>query len=157
MSREPVDEGPIHAFLAGRGPDGRGRRLAEVLAFDDARIEGVHDFIQWCFPLREASRAVLGSPVLGLEEAQAIRADPAAQQGLRAALERMTRFYRETDGWLTASDHNHLRITRILSAVRDLVDGEAAYAFHAVVTDRNAQAGAPVNARSLAFWGRSLG
>ncbi len=41
--------GPIHAFLRGAGRDGRGRRLADVLAFDDARIEAVHDFIQWLF------------------------------------------------------------------------------------------------------------
>lgn len=32
-------------------------------------IEAVHDFIQWCFPLREASRAVPGAPVLGADAA----------------------------------------------------------------------------------------
>ncbi len=83
----------IHAFLAGHGRDGAGRRLADVLAFDDARIEGVHDFIQWCFPLPEASRVVPGAPVLTQAEAEALRADPAALDGLRAATARMARFY----------------------------------------------------------------
>ena len=149
--------GPIHAFLAGHGRDGAGRRLSDVLAFDDARIEGVHDFIQWCFPLREASRAVPGTPVLTQAEAEAIRADPAAQDGLRAATARMVRFYETTDGWLRAYDHNHLRITRILSSLRDLVGHDAAKDFDALVMRRVEAAGSPVNPDSLGFWDRALG
>ncbi|MGH7213142.1 MAG: hypothetical protein ACREF1_16975, partial [Acetobacteraceae bacterium] len=90
--------GVIHEFLRGQGRDGRGRLLAEVLAFDDARIEQVHDFIQWVFPLSEPSRAVPGAPVLGAAEAVAIREDALARDGLRAGLGRMRRFYAETDG-----------------------------------------------------------
>ena len=77
-----MSAGCIHAFLAGRERDGAGRLIADILAFDDAHIEGVHDFIQWCFPLPEASRAVPGAPVLGAAEAEAIRADGEAQAGL---------------------------------------------------------------------------
>ncbi|WP_336487640.1 hypothetical protein [Methylobacterium nigriterrae] len=149
--------GRIHAFPAGTGRDGSGRTLAQVLAFDDARIEGVHDFIQWCFPLPEASRAVPGAPVLSAREAEAIRADPAALAGLRAALARMRRFYDETEFWLRAHDHNHLRISRILSAVRALLGPAEAEAFLALVTARNAERGAPVNADSLRYWRDALG
>ena len=148
---------PIHAFLAGSGTDGAGRTLAAVLAFDDLRIEAVHDFVQWCFPLGQASRAVPGAPVLIPAEADAIRADPAARAGLVAALARMRRFYAETDRWLAPHDHNHLRITRILTAVRTLLGPEAARDFHAFVTARNAQAGAPINPASLAFWAEAVG
>ncbi|WP_407528835.1 hypothetical protein [Methylobacterium oryzisoli] len=155
MSAATPDAGPIHAFLAGRGPDGRGRRLADILAFDDLHIEGVHDFIQWCFPLAEASRAVPGAPVLGPGEAAAIRADPAALAGLRAARDRMRRFYAETDGWLSPRDHNHLRITRILTALRDLAGPEEARAFLAFVVARDEAAGHPVNRESVAFWRRA--
>ncbi|KQP30208.1 Opioid growth factor receptor (OGFr) conserved region [Methylobacterium sp. Leaf102] len=148
--------GPIHAFLAGEGSDGEGRRLADVAAFGDARIEGVHDFIQWCFPLREASLAVPGAPVLTRAEAEAIRADPAALSGLRAARDRMMRFYGDTNGWLRAHDHNHLRITRILRALRNLLGSREAQAFHAFVTARNAEAGAPINPDSLRYWANAL-
>lgn len=148
--------GPIHAFLAGEGRDGAGRRLAEVLAFDDARIEGVHDFVQWCFPLPEASRAVPGAPVLTPAEARAIRTDGAALAGLRAARDRMVRFYGETSGWLRPHDHNHLRITRILHALRTLLGSDEATAFHAFVLGRNAQAGGPVAAESLRYWANAL-
>ena len=149
--------GPIHAFLAGTGRDGAGRSLADVLAFDDVRIEGVHDFIQWCFPLAQASRAVPGAPVLTAAEAAAIRADPQALAGLSAARDRMRRFYAETGFWLCAHDHNHLRITRILTALRDLLGAPEAEAFHAFVTARNAEAGAPINPDSLRFWRAALG
>lgn len=151
------DAGAIHAFLAGRGRDGSGRQLADVLAFDDARIEGVHDFIQWCFPLDAPSRAVPGAPVLSRAEAECIRADPTAQEGLRAALQRMGLFYARTDNWLREYDHNHLRITRILTASRDLLGREAAADFHAFVTSRNDEAGKPINAASLEFWARACG
>ncbi|KMO13454.1 opioid growth factor receptor-related protein [Methylobacterium platani] len=152
---EPI-AGPIHAFLAGRGRDGRGRSLAEVLAFDDARIEGVHDFIQWLFPLREASRAVPGAPVLGAAEAEAIRADPAARAGLLSARDRMLRFYAGTGGWLTAFDHNHLRISRILTALRDLVGPEEARAFHEEILGLDRAAGSPVNPGSLEYWRKAV-
>ena len=149
--------GPIHAFLRGTGRDGRGRLLADVLAFDDARIEAVHDFIQWLFPLAEASRAVPGAPVLTPAEAAAIRADPQARAGMEAGLERMARFYAETDRWLVGLDHNHLRITRIIAATRDLLGPAQAAAFHAEVVARNAAADAPVNRVSLGYWRQALG
>ena len=148
--------GPIHAFLRGDGCDGRRRLLADVLAFDDGRIEAVHDFIQWLFPLPEASRAVPGSPVLADAEAAAIRADPRALAGLRSGLARMTLFYVETDGWLVSLDHNHLRITRIIAAVRNLLGREEAAALHAVVAARDAAAGTRVNRGSLHHWIRAL-
>ena len=146
--------GPIHAFLRGTGCDGRGRLLADVVAFNDARIEAVHDFIQRLFPLAEASRAVPGAPVLTLAEAAAIRGDPQARAGLQSGLERMARFYSVTDGWLVGFDHNHLRI---IAAMRDLSGPTPAAAFHAKVVARNAAAGAPVNRASLRYWEQALG
>ncbi|SEP50078.1 Opioid growth factor receptor (OGFr) conserved region [Methylobacterium sp. ap11] len=151
-----ADAGPVHAFLAGRGRDGSGRRLAEVLAFDDARIEGVHDFIQWLFPLDAPSRAVPGAPVLGPAEAAAIRADPAARAGLLAARDRMLRFYAGTTGWRRAFDHNHLRITRTLTALRDLTGIGEARIFHEAVLGFVAEAGSPVNPESLDYWRRAI-
>ncbi|MFC0410335.1 opioid growth factor receptor-related protein [Roseomonas elaeocarpi] len=148
--------GAIHSFLRGEGRDGRGRLLAEVLSFDDRAIEGVHDFIQWLFPLPEPSRAVPGSPVLQPGEAEAIRGDARAVEGFRAGLERMGRFYGDTDGWLVRFDHNHLRISRILRATRAILGQEAARAFHAAVAARNQAAGAPINDNSLRHWQAAL-
>lgn len=153
----PEPHGLIHAFLRGTGRDGRGRRLADVLAFDDAQIEAVHDFIQWLFPLPEASRAVPGAPVLTAAEAAAIHGDPQAQAGLRAGLRRMLHFYAGTDHWLTGYDHNHLRITRIIAATRDLLGPADAAAFHAGMMARTIAVGTPVNRDSLRYWSAALG
>ncbi|KMO33723.1 opioid growth factor receptor-related protein [Methylobacterium aquaticum] len=148
--------GPVHAFLTLRGLDGSGRSFPEVLGFDDAQIEGVHDFIQWLFPLREPSRAVPGAPVIGAAEAEAIRHDPWAQDSLTAARARMLFFYAETKGWLRPYDHNHLRITRILTSLRDLVGLEEARVFHERITALNRAAGSPVNPESLDFWRKAV-
>ncbi|TMJ38226.1 MAG: hypothetical protein E6G87_06875, partial [Alphaproteobacteria bacterium] len=60
-------------FLTGEGHDHRGRFLADVLAFDNAILERSHDYIQWLFPLPEASRFSAGAPVLSHEEIALIR------------------------------------------------------------------------------------
>ena len=148
--------GRIQAFLRGDGRDGRGRTLGDVVGFDDTRIEAVHDFVQWLFPLAEASRAVPGAPVLDTAEAAAIRADPRALAGFRAGLDRMSRFYARSEEWLSAFDHNHLRITRIIAATRDLLGRPEAEAFHRLVLARNAAAGSPVNHDSLRYWEQAL-
>ena len=116
----------------------------------------MHDFIQWLFPLAEASRAVPGAPVLGVPEAAAIRADPQALAGFRTGLARMTRFYAETEEWLSGFDHNHLRITRIITATRNLLGVAEAEDFHRLVLARNAGAGSPVNRDSLRYWEQAL-
>ncbi len=141
---------PVHAFLRGDGPDGRGRKLADVLAFDDAALEAHHDYIQWLFPLREPSRAVPGSPVISDADAVAIRADSQAQDGFAAGLSRMMRFYSETDHWLVAFDHNHLRISRIIAATRDLLGVEEASAFHSLILSRDARGAVDRSARR--YW-----
>ncbi|WP_262296770.1 opioid growth factor receptor-related protein [Microvirga sesbaniae] len=148
---------PLLAFLAGTGRDGRGRLAADVLDFSDERLEEVHDYIQWLFPLPTRSGAQPGAPILTQAEIDAIRADGQAQDTLKRASERMLRFYRDTGWWLTTFDHNHLRITRIIHSLRLLVGQSAARRFHSAVLDMNAAAGSPVNGRSLAYWSEAAG
>jgi len=143
---------PITRFLDGSGVDGAGRTHADVLALPDRQLEARHDFIQWLFPLPEASAAVPGSPVLTDADVRAIRASPAAQAALRAGAERMLAFYRAATHWLVPFDHNHLRITRIVRSLRLLVGDAEADRFRAAVLERVQTVGAPVNARSLAYW-----
>lgn len=144
------------AFLSGRGPDGTGRRLDQVLAFSDQELEAAHDYIQWLFPLMEPSRAVPGSPVLSAAERDLIRGDEVLQQALLRAARRMQRFYDENDHWLRAYDHNHLRITRIVRALRMLVGIEAAEGFLSAIMARHLGAGQPVNQQSVTFWQEAL-
>jgi hypothetical protein len=137
-------------FLQGEGTDRAGRSLARVLAFNDAELERHHDFIQWLFPLAEASAAVPGSPILTPADIAALKASAEAQSNLAAASTRMARFYEENDHWLRPSDHNHLRITRIIKSLRLLCGPAPADAFRGRILIRTE--GTPVSATSRRYW-----
>lgn len=138
-------------FLNGEGPDGAGRDLQTVLAFDDGQLEARHDFIQWLFPLPEPSRAVPGSPVLTPPDIAALRASPAARANLRRAAERMRRFYAATHFWRGGADHNHLRITRIVRSLRLLAGDAEADGFKQTILELLGPEPA-VNATTRRFW-----
>ncbi len=142
----------VLAFLEGGGPDAQGRTVFQVLGFDNATLEHTHDYIQWLFPLDEPSRAVPDSPTLSAEDVEGIRASATAQMVLAAATDRMTVFYGQTRAWLAPSDHNHLRITRIIRSLRLLRGDDPADAFRDDVLACVAAMQAPVSARSRGYW-----
>jgi hypothetical protein len=139
-------------YLTGKGYDHRGRSLEDVLAFDDSLIERSHDYIQWLFPLPEASRFNLEAPVLAPEDLVELAASASATDNLRRARDRMLSFYRENDHWLTEFDHNHLRITRIIRCLALILGRSEARGFHDEIKALVAAAGDPVNAQSLRYW-----
>jgi hypothetical protein len=149
--------GPLHAYLSGADLDSRRRSVQDVLGFSNHQLEVIHDYIQWLFPLPTRSAAQPDAPVLTTSEIEAISSDTRAQSVLLLAKDRMTRFYRETDEWLTGYDHNHLRITRIIQSLRILVSPEAARDLHGTILALHQAAGAPVNSRSLQFWQQAAG
>ena len=143
-------------FLNGTGIDHRGRSLDEILAWPDDQLEINHDYIQWLFPLSQPSTAVLGSPVLSAADIEAIRRDPAAQQNLLRALDRMRLFYSGTTHWLTPGNHNHLRITRIISSLHKLAQPAAARDFYEFVKasiDAEPGSATPL---TLSFWEKAV-
>ena len=144
----------VAAFMAG-APDAHGRTHAGILAWDDARLEATHNYIQWLFPLPEPSRAVAGSPVLSEADIAAIRASGPAQAALAAATARMLAFYTRTSGWLEPHDHNQLRITRIIKSLRHLAGDDAADEFRNGMIAQARVRGGRVNADTLAFWSRA--
>jgi len=148
----PMAAGPIHAYLSGHGKDGAGRSLDSVLALPDRQLEHIHDYIQWLFLLPTRSMAQPHSPVLTAEEIAAIRADPAALANLARATERMLAFYRQTDDWLVPSDHNHLRISRILQSLTILSGPEAARRFYTAIIARVEASGARIAPGNRRYW-----
>jgi hypothetical protein len=130
----PADETSLLAFYNGDGRDTQGRTHAEILAWSDAALEAVHDYIQWLFPLPEPSGANPWAPLLTAPVIEAFHHSPEMRGRLRAAWLRMLRFYGfvlAADGsvepganfeararhWLTPYNHNHLRLTRILRSL----------------------------------------
>lgn len=127
---------PIVAFYRG-GPDTAGRTLAQILAWDDERLEMVHDYIQWLFPLRQPSGVNPFAPLVSGETIDAFARDAALRRRLSLALDRMLAFYGlqrraariEIDPdrfpmrsrvWLHSGNHNHLRLTRIMQSLATL-------------------------------------
>ena len=161
---------PLVAFYREGARDDEGRTLAEILAWDDDRIEEIHDFIQWLFPLPERSGANPSAPTLDAEVIAAFRADSSMRARLRQAFDRMMRFYglqwdaagtnlvraadfrERADNWLRPMNHNHLRITRILrSALLLGLEAESAALFHALNAIYR-EYPARISARTHAFW-----
>jgi hypothetical protein len=149
-----TDASQLVRFYEHRGTDDRNRTLAEILGWDDDRIEGVHDFIQWLFPLPEPSPFNAGAPVLSARDVAAFTASDNVRKTLRLAFVRILAFYgfaaREEEGapitvcpgpdfagrsrrWLTPGNHNLLRITRILRSISLLGLAPEAAAFLAAL------------------------
>jgi Opioid growth factor receptor (OGFr) conserved region len=158
-------------FFAG-GTDDDGRTFDEILGWRDARLEMVHDYIQWIFPLPERSGANPSAPVLDTQTIAAIRGNAEMQGRLRTAFQRMLTFYGfALDGeavmegprfaaasrnWLHAGNHNHLRLTRMLRSLRVLgLEREAAALWEALraLYEREAAAGRrTITPETFAFW-----
>jgi hypothetical protein len=165
------DTDRLTRFFAG-GVDDDGRTFDEIVGWDDARLEMVHDYIQWLFPLPERSGANPSAPVLDAESIAEIRGDAAMQARLRAGFERMLTFYgfafegdavvegprftAASRNWLHAGNHNHLRLTRMLRSLRVLGLGrEAALLWEGLraLYVREAAAGRrTITAETFAFW-----
>ncbi len=134
----PADESPLIAFYLGTARDGHGRMLDEILAWTDERLEDVHNYIQWLFPLDEPSRFSPRAPILTPADIERFRSDPDLPLALRRSLVRFLAFLgleRSEEGeavtirkasayqdrrntWLYQGSHNYLRVTRVLKSLR---------------------------------------
>jgi hypothetical protein len=154
----------ILGFLSGDAPDHAGRFVGELQQWPDQRLEAVHDFIQWMFPLKEASPVNPLAPVLdaaALEELRR-RAELRArvQENTRASYLRMRRFYEGSWHWVTPGNHNHLRITRILKSLRLLgLEAEAGELFgwlETVHQEEKKKTRPGIGERSFEFWRQAM-
>jgi len=156
------------------GHDHRGRTLTTILSFPDWKLEELHDWIQWLFPLPETSPFNVAAPVLTSGDVAAFRSCAVLRDALRRSFSRMLEFYgfettgngggneilsvygcdRKRRNWWRSFDHNHLRITRIIRSLRVLgLAREAARIWNALVAAR-ADQGAPGDT-SYKFWRRA--
>jgi hypothetical protein len=163
-------------FYRLEGPDARGRMLSGIWAWDAARLEGVHDYIQWLFPLAEPSAFNSQAPILTEETIAAFRADPELRPRLLHSLVLMLGFYglalttepggapriepaadfaAKRRGWLRAGDHNHLRLTRILTSLRLLGLGDHSRALFACLAAIARDHPDAVSATTLDYWRRA--
>jgi hypothetical protein len=159
------------AFYRGTGTDPRGRLLAVILAWDHERLESVHDYIQWLFPLDQASAFNPRAPVLGRDEIETFRADVLLRQRLRDIFLVMLDFYGlelssagvpavvkapafpdRARVWLSPGNHNHLRLTRILKSLTLLGMEELALALFRCLEAIYRESGGRISTLTYDYW-----
>jgi CheY-like chemotaxis protein len=135
----PTLNSRIIGFYSGTEPDHRGRSLHEIQQWADDKLEAVHDYIQWLFPLPDPSGFNAAAPILTRNSIQEFRRRPELRQKVRVSFLRMMNFYGmevysgerlrvnrapnfagKAKVWLSPGNHNYLRITRILSCLSRL-------------------------------------
>ncbi len=145
----------ITDFYKGTGTDNRGRSHADMIKFRDPELERGHDFIQWMFPLREPSRFNPNAPVLTDADVSEFLSSEPMRGRLGMSFDRMMSFYVIGDSnpwWAQPTDHNLLRMTRILTSTRIL--GLAPEADFLLERLEQIAADNPgrIPAKTLAFW-----
>jgi hypothetical protein len=102
--------------------------------WEGRRVEATHTFIQWLFPLDVPSGNSFGAPILIKEDIQQFRTDPEIRTNLMKSFQMMLKYYgfafsndnksivkasdfEARSGWIYPSNHNYLRISRILNCL----------------------------------------
>ena len=154
---------PIIAFYQGTGLAAGRYSLPDILAWDDARLERVHDIIQWLFPLPEPSAFNPDAPILTPADIAAFRTDAGLRRALLAALARMRSFYglpanpARHLAWLTPGNHNMLRLSRMLRCLHLLgLDEEAAELLWELEALYAGGAAAVIGPVTLGYWRRAV-
>lgn len=141
-------------FYALEAPDCEGRMLDEYWRSSNEVLEYSHDRIQWLFPLVEPSNYNPNAPLLTPEDIAIFKADPKIRENVITSLCRILRFFGlsisqlsddlhlvgKSTEWDSQSgilfagifNHNHLRMTRILTCLNLLgfrKEAEAVFEF----------------------------
>ena len=156
-------------FYRGEVTDTEGRFLGEILGWSDDELEAVHDFVQWLFPLPEPSRFNPDAPLLTEEDVAAFRSDPLLQTHLLQSFERFLAFLglsqaadgtvvegpnfeaRAMDVW-AYSNHNWLRITRLLRCLRLLGQEDRARSLYDWLAIQYKSHKFPIPADTFRYW-----
>jgi len=101
----------------------------DILNRDDEFWEKTHDFIQWVFPLNEASRFNQQAPILNQSSVKELASSEKTKEKLLSATDRYKSFLRGNNDWRSGYDHNHMRISRVIKCLRLLSDDRSANEF----------------------------
>lgn len=159
---------PILSFYWGLEPDSEGRKVEEIWGWDYGRLEAIHDFIQWLFPLREKSMVNFDAPVLNNEVIEEFLKSEELRLRLLRSFELMLGFYglklvgekvcladnfeERKQNWLRRGNHNFLRITRILKCLGYLGLKKEAQAFFGCLQTIYEVDGDKIGSVTFGYW-----
>jgi hypothetical protein len=159
-------------FYRGEATDTAGRTLGQIQGFSDQRLEAVHDFIQWMFPLRERSQFNPSAPLLTDADIAEFRADPQLNQNLLRSFEVFLAFLglSSDDGVVTRAkdfdaksdvwrfpNHNWLRITRVLASTRILGLEASSLALFGFLESLKESGDSGITDDTFAYWAGAAG
>ena len=163
---------PIVDFYSGKATDTSGRTLRKIHTWDYHRLENVHDYIQWLFPLPEPSQYNPLAPVLDAEQIAKFHTDADLREQLLASFDKMLGFYgfehnnmliirsnrweERSRNWLRLGNHNHLRLTRILRSLSILGLKDYAQALFEALIAVSAENTDVISDTTLGYWKRAL-
>ena len=170
---ENASDHPLLNFYRTTGCDSSGRRITQIWSWPHGPLERTHDYIQWLFPTWQESPVNPAAPILTEEVVAAFRSDPKLREHLRKSLKVMLQFYglerveqsgaeieirrsdnfdQQTAYWLTPNNHNHLRITRILSSLWALGCESEARAFFRCLEQIHKTTPNRITQKTFSFW-----
>lgn len=165
------------SFYRGESTNPEGRKLEDIWIWQRDRLENVHNYIQWLFPLPEPSRFNATAPLLDEEVIQAFLSNKELRKRLFRSFKLMLDFYglqcvtskalgvqiSKADNfnsrkpfWLRPMNHNHLRITRILRSLTLL--GLSAYskAFLICLQELYQEDPKAIDPKTMGFWEKAV-
>jgi hypothetical protein len=122
-------------FYLNQGPTTEGYRFAQIMSWGEQQLEETHNYIQWLFPIRERSPINPNAPVMSYSMQRQLKNDKRLRGQMTAAFIRMLWFWGiefqgrykgfaippgmeyRTERWCTESDHNQLRMSRMLECM----------------------------------------
>jgi hypothetical protein len=149
-----------------------------ILAADNDWLAVKHNYIQWLFPLKKASAAVPGSPIISQKELDEFKQDPNLQKQVLRSFGRMLQFYGFTIGkgdsgkptvikaddfderkkdWLAEKNHNYKRISRILESLVLLGQRSTALMFYTALKELYAKESARIGWTTFSYWKDAVG
>ncbi|HEY9615364.1 MAG TPA: opioid growth factor receptor-related protein [Microcoleaceae cyanobacterium] len=163
----------IVPFYLGTQRDAQGRTIAEIWAWSFDKLEHIHNYIQWLFPLPEKSAFNTNAPVVDQEVIQAFQNDVVLRQNLQRSFTVMLGFYgleqQENDRgkvvitpsetypvrqreWIGRFNHNYLRITRILKCLIIFGLEDDAQAFYDCLSQIYQENSDRIGSETLQYW-----
>lgn len=145
----------LYKFLKNEEKDFQGRYLSDIWSFSDDEIEDNHDFIQILFPLDKPSEAVDYNIYLkDVNEFLKIKSDEIIKKNIIKSKDWFINFLKRNDQWKLYSDHNQLRITRIIECLRLLISDEEADSFYSLILSMVGEE-TEINDITLDYWSKA--
>jgi len=170
-------KGSILAFYMGQHPNTDDRMIEEIWSWNYEKLEEIHNYIQWLFPLVEKSHFNRSAPTLNDEIIQEFRTNEKLKICLTQSFKVMLKFYglqlndQSSDEieitksdeypqrkieWINRFNHNYLRITRILTSLKILGLKPYAQAFLKCLDDIYKEEGDRIGSKTYTYWRNAL-